>query len=531
MRKSAWQSYVATLALVATATGLGTLGGDRLAQADLVMLYILVIGVAAARFGRRPSLMASALSVLAYDFFFVAPFHTFTVEHQRHLLTFATMFGVGLVTSSLTSKITQEKQQALARERRTAALYSLSRDLGAALDQDRVASVAAEHVAHTFAGAAAVLLPDEAGVLRPRAQAGGGGVLSFGPTETAALRWAFEQGRYAGAGTKVFPEATFLCAPLRSGVQTLGALALGGHAGGGVPLAFPSEAADLLDAFARQAALALARARFAQEAELATVRARTEQMRSSLLAAVSHDLRTPLAAITGAATTLRDDPAAVGPGDRAELLDTICQEAERLERLVRNLLDMTRLDSGAIEVKREWVPVEEIVGSSLTRLEAQLGRRPIALTIPEDLPLVSADPVLLEQVFINLFENAAKYAPGETPLEVTARPEGAGVVIEIADRGPGIPAGSETRIFEKFFRGAGATAAGAGLGLAIARGIIEAHGGSLTAENRAGGGARFRVQIPGAPGPAPLSLPIDPASPTSPVPAAGSAAGPPSAST
>jgi two-component system sensor histidine kinase KdpD len=493
-----WPKYLASLALVAGATGLGALAGGRLAPADPVMLYLLGIGVAAARFGRGPSLIASATSVLAYDFFFVPPYHTFTVANERHLLTFATMFIVGLVTSGLTSRIRKEQQQAIAREQRTAALYSLSRDLGGALDEARVAQVAVENVARMFGGSVTILLPEEANQLVIRAQAGAAAA-PLGPAAAEASQRCWRLGQYAGAGTDVVPGAAVVCAPLRAGDQILGALVLAPTA----PIAFPSEQADLLDAFARQAALALARARFAQAAEAAALWGRTEQMRSSLLSAVSHDLRTPLAAITGAATTLRDNAIAVGPDARAELLDTICEEAERLERLVRNLLDMTRLDSGAIEVKRDWVPIEEIVGAALTRLETQLAGRPITTSIPIDLPLVSVDPVLLEQVFINLLENAAKYAPATAALDVVAHHDRDGVVVEVADRGPGLPLGNEARIFEKFFRGASAATSGAGLGLAISRGIMEAHGGALTATNRTGGGASFRVTIPPPPGGAP----------------------------
>src|SRR6185369_7509303 len=200
--------------------------------------------------------------------------------------------------------------------------------------------------------------------------------------------------------------------------------------------------------------------RLAAEAQAAAIRATKEEMRSSLLSAVSHDLRTPLGAITGAATTLRDQGAAVDAGQRAELLGAICEEADRLERLVRNLLDMTRLESGAITVKREWIPLEEIVGAALTRLEPQLGGRPVRTDLPADLPLISADPVLLEQLFVNLLENAAKHTPPGSPVEIAARPGVREVVIQVADRGPGITPGDETRIFEKFFRGHQAGAAG-----------------------------------------------------------------------
>jgi K+-sensing histidine kinase KdpD len=236
-------------------------------------------------------------------------------------------------------------------------------------------------------------------------------------------------------------------------------------------------------------------------------RVTTEERRSSLLSALSHDLRTPLAAITGAATTLRDDGAAIDSAQRGEMLDTICEEADRLERLVRNLLDMTRVESGALTVKRQWLPLEEIVGSSLTRLESQLAGRPVHTDLPADLPLVPVDAVLLELVFVNLLENAAKYTPAGSPVDIVARASvgGGAIAIEVADRGPGIRPGDEARLFEKFFRGRQSGSSGAGLGLAICRGVISAHGGTIGAANRPGGGAAFRMLIPivGTPPPAP----------------------------
>jgi two-component system sensor histidine kinase KdpD len=213
-----------------------------------------------------------------------------------------------------------------------------------------------------------------------------------------------------------------------------------------------------------------------------------------LLSAVSHDLRTPLAAITGAATSLRDDTMLSTP-TREELLESICEEAERMERLVGNLLEMTRLESG-IALHREWVPLVEVVGSALTRLEDRLGDRHVSTSLEPDLPLVSIDPVLFEQIFVNLLENAVKYTPAGTPIEIDARRVEAGIEIEVADRGPGLPEGSEERVFEKFYRGAHVGVSGVGLGLAICLGIVQAHGGTMRALKREGGGVVFRVTLP-----------------------------------
>lgn len=229
----------------------------------------------------------------------------------------------------------------------------------------------------------------------------------------------------------------------------------------------------------------------------AALRAQTEEVRSSLLSAVSHDLRTPLATITGAASTLRDDGPKLGERERAELLDAVCEEAERMDRLVRNLLDMTRLEGGsAVVVHAEWVPLEEIVGSALTRLERKLEGRVITTTLPPKLPLLRVDPVLFEQVFVNLFENAAKHTPAGSPIDVSARSDAGFVEISIADRGPGFLPGDELKVFEKFHRSPGASAPGAGLGLAIVQGVLRVHGGSARARNRDGGGGEVLLRVP-----------------------------------
>jgi two-component system, OmpR family, sensor histidine kinase KdpD len=233
------------------------------------------------------------------------------------------------------------------------------------------------------------------------------------------------------------------------------------------------------------------------EAESSALRARTEEMRSSMLSAVSHDLRTPLAAIIGAGTALRDDWSRLGPGQRAELLGTVCDEAERMERLVGNLLDMMRVESGGLAMKREWVPLEEIVGSVLTRMETRLAGRDVVMHLPEDLPLVSVDPVLFAQVFVNLVDNALKHTPPSSPIEIGAATIDGQIEIEVADRGPGLAEGMQAAVFEKFVRGgAHPGAGGVGLGLSICRGVVEAHGGTIVARNRDGGGASFAIRLP-----------------------------------
>lgn len=497
------RAYAWSALLVLCSTVAALLGRDIFHLPDVVMLYLLAILVASFRLGRGPATFTAALCVAAYDFFFVPPFHTFSVEHARHVLTFAMMFGLGLVVSGLTARLRRQERDARVREGHTATLYALSRELVGVPDRDRAGEIAARHAATAFGGVAAVLLRDEDGGLRVPAPGGPGARLE--PEDLAVARWALHQGRPAGAGTGILPDAPVTCLPLDAGVAPLGVLAL---------LRPSAEIMDVaqrgfLEVFAHQVAFAIERLRLGEEARAATQRARSEQVRSSLLSAVSHDLRTPLATITGAGTALRDERGRLGPEQRAELVDTICTEAEHMERLVGNILDMVRIESGAMSLRRDWVPLEEVLGSALVRLDAQLQGRDVRTDLPEGLPLVPVDPVLFEQVFVNLLDNALKYAPAGTPFEITARVADHVLAIEVADRGPGIPAGLEEQIFEKFQRGAQTGSGGVGLGLPICRGIVEAHGGTIVAAPRAGGGAVFRIQLPLQESP-PTSRPPEP---------------------
>jgi two-component system sensor histidine kinase KdpD len=484
-------SYAGAAAVVGAATAAAATARAALDVPDVEMLFLLAVAVVAVTSTRGPSMFAAVLSVVAYDFFFVAPPFTLHVEDARYFLTFAMMLGIGLVISSLMARIRDQEQAAVARERRTSALYDASRRLAAALDPSAVAAACAE-VAEAVTGAPAVLLGRTADdAVTPLAAAPPATTLS--DDELAVARWTLAHGSAAGAGAGPFAGARVACLPVPAALSVIGALAIRPPAGASLR----PDHRDFLEALCRQCAVALERVRLAGEARAADLRAETEHLRSALLAAVSHDLRTPLASILGAATTLRDG-AVTDDQARRELVEAICEEAERLDRLVRNLLDMTRLESGTVQLKREWVPIEEVIGGALTRLERALAGRSVTTRCDPGLPLVNVDPVLLEQLFVNLVENATKYTPPGSPLEIAARLGGEGVVVDVADRGPGIPPGMETRIFERFQRGAGGAAPGVGLGLAIARAIAVAHGGALRAENRRSGGARFRLSLPAA---------------------------------
>jgi two-component system sensor histidine kinase KdpD len=487
------RSYGLAVVLVALTTGVGMLVRAAYPVPDLEMLYLLAVMIAASQLGRGPSMLSAVLSVLAFDFFFVPPTLTFAVHDAKHILTFAMMFIVGSSLGALTTRLRRQEQAARARENRSTTLYTLSRSLGSLLDPARAAQVVAQQAADGFEASATVLLSEQDDTLHlvacfPGACDAGGA--SLGATELGAAKWALEHGRLAGLGTDTLPGSRALCGGLRVGSARVGALALVPRSG----RALDAEQRDFFEAFCLQSAFAFERARLSEQARKAALHAKTEELRSSLLSAVSHDLRTPLAAITGAATSLRDDGNLSGD-TRAELLGSICAEAERLERLVTNLLDMTRLEAGGVEPRREWVPLEEIVGGATTRLENKLVSRELNTHIADDVPLLSVDPVLMQQVFINLLDNALKYTPVASPIVIEARTEDARVVVTLSDRGPGL-GDSPDALFEKFRRGSSPGVVGAGLGLAICRGIVEAHGGTLTARNREGGGATFRMELP-----------------------------------
>jgi two-component system sensor histidine kinase KdpD len=481
--------YVATTVLVAATIGLAVLLRSSLRLPDPEMLFFITVMVTAVWFGRGPSLYAAALGVGAYDFFFVPPYYTFSVADRRYFLTFGMMFAIGMVLSELTGRIKRQQREASMREQRTGVLYALTRELSSADTPARIAGTAARHAADVFEASAFVLhVTNDAelallGTWPPEA------VLE--PKELGVAQWAVSHVDLAGVGTDTLPGADSLCAPLRVGASVLGVLQLLP----GDRQALGAEQRAFLDVFCRQTAVALERVRLAEEARAAAVRAKTEEMRSSLLSAVSHDLRTPLASITGAATALRDDDN-LSQATRIDLVASICEQAERLERLVANLLDMTRLESGGLSLKRDWIPLEELIGSALTRLEVQGANHRFRLAIDRDLPLVLVDPVLFEQIFVNLFENAFKYTPPGTLVEVHATRQHELVVVTVRDHGPSVPEGTEERLFEKFYRGSHSGTSGAGLGLAICRGITEVHGGSIHAAQAPGGGMLFEIVVP-----------------------------------
>jgi two-component system sensor histidine kinase KdpD len=405
---------------------------------------------------------------------------------------FAVMFVVAVVISNLTQRVRLQADAARYRERRTATLYSMSRELAATPATRNVASVAIAHVREVFEARVALLVEGIDGRLENIAS----GDAAFIPDdkEQDLIEWVWSHDKAAGLSTDTLPSAAALYSLLHGAKGRVGIL--------GVMPSDPhrfnnSEQRALLDVFANQIGSALERTRIAEQAQQAQVQVEAERLRSSLLSSVSHDLRTPLSVITGAASALVESDATLNPGSRRDLAQTIQEEAQRLNRLVRNLLDMTRLAAGGLQVTKEWQPIEGVVGSALGRLEEPLRRRNVITRLPADLPLVPIDGVLVEQLLFNLLENAAKYAPDGDPIEISALQKDKALVVAIADRGPGVPAESAQKIFDKFYRlPREGQRGGAGLGLAICSAVVEVHGGRIWVENREGGGAAFHFSLP-----------------------------------
>jgi two-component system sensor histidine kinase KdpD len=490
--KRRWRGYAAAVLITAGATLLAWLLFGRFSQTNLVMVYLVGVLLVAYRYGRGPAIVASMLSVALFDFLFVSPYYSFAVSDTEYVLTFIVMLLVGLVISNLTASIRLQARVAQHRQARAEALYKMTRELSRANDLDEAVTIAVQHVSKVFEAQAVVLLPGVNGTIAyPKAQGIYG---SYHGADLGVARWVFGNRVAAGLGTHTLSGAEALHLPLLAAHEMIGVLAV-------LParpdrLLIP-EQRHLLETFGGQIAAAIERIQLAAEAAEMARKAETESMRNSLLNAISHDLRTPLAVLVGASSSLVDDAERLSAAAKHELAVSIHEEAKRMSTLVGNLLDMARLESGAVELARQWTPLEEIVGSVLSRLTPMLADHPVSVALPADLPLINVDPVLIEQVFANLLENAVKYTPPGTPIEISARKLAARIAVEVADSGPGIPPGEEAKLFDKFYRlQREAAQSGVGLGLAICKAIIAAHGGTISAANRATGGAIFRFELP-----------------------------------
>ncbi len=477
-----------------TAAGLAVHG--HLDPTNLTMLYLLAVVIIALQWGRGPAVLGASLGVVAFDFFFVPPQFTLAVEDTQYLLTFAGLLVVGVVISSLAGRAREQAQAARQREASTAALYALSGDLAAASSVEGIAQAVARHVAATFSREVAVLLPRE-GRLQAVHQAPG---FPLDDNEMAVATWVYEHGEPAGYGTDTLPAAKARYHPLKTAQAVRGVLAVRPATTGEV---LTPDQRHLAEAFANQTALAIERTQLADVAKRIEVMRETERLQAALLDSISHDLRTPLASITGSLSSLADPGARLNDAQRRELLETAREQAEHMNRLVGNLLEMTRLEAGAFKLRLAPTDVQEFIGVVLSRFGEALKGREVTVDAGPNLPEVPMDLVLVTQVMANILDNAIKYSPPDSPIEIHAKMAGPELQVEIADRGPGIPPSEVDRVFDKFYRvRRPGDAGGVGLGLAISAGIIELHGGRIWAENRTGGGAVVAFSLPTIPVPA-----------------------------
>ncbi|HAI5625524.1 TPA: sensor histidine kinase [Escherichia coli] len=455
--------------------------------ANLVMLYLLGVVVVALFYGRWPSVVATVINVVSFDLFFIAPRGTLAVSDVQYLLTFAVMLTVGLVIGNLTAGVRYQARVARYREQRTRHLYEMSKALAVGRSPQDIAATSEQFIASTFHARSQVLLPDDNGKLQPLTHPQG-----MTPWDDAIAQWSFDKGLPAGAGTDTLPGVPYQILPLKSGEKTYGLVVV--EPGNLRQLMIP-EQQRLLETFTLLVANALERLTLTASEEQARMASEREQIRNALLAALSHDLRTPLTVLFGQAEILTLDLASEG-SPHARQASEIRQHVLNTTRLVNNLLDMARIQSGGFNLKKEWLTLEEVVGSALQMLEPGLSS-PINLSLPEPLTLIHVDGPLFERVLINLLENAVKYAGAQAEIGIDAHVEGENLQLDVWDNGPGLPPGQEQTIFDKFARGNKESAVpGVGLGLAICRAIVDVHGGTITAFNRPEGGACFRVTLP-----------------------------------
>ncbi len=488
------QAYLSATAYVVVALIAGVVLDQVLDVRNLALVFLMAVLTSAVIHGLRPALYTCIISALSFNFFFLPPRYTLTISDPESVLALFFFLGVAVIASNLTATVQRQAAAARQRARTTEDLYLFSKKLAGTGTLDDVLWATAFQLASMLKVRVVLLLPEE-GTIAVKA--------GYPPDDTldeadiAAARWAWEHNHAAGRGADTLPGAKRLYVPLRTGRAAVGVIGLDNDRRDG-PLLTP-EQQRLLDALADQAALAIERIQLVADVDRAKLAAEADRLRSALLTSISHDLKTPLAGILGAAGTLRDYRDSMSVEDRLDLLSTVVDESERLNRFIANLLDMTKIESGAMEPNYALHYPGDIAGSALRRAEKILAHHKTVMTIPADLPMIRVDPVLFEQVLFNLLDNAAKYAPQGSSIRIDGRADEYNVVIEVSDEGPGIPPADLDRVFDTFYRVSKGdqVRAGTGLGLSICRGFVEAMGGTITARNRSdGSGAVFTIRLP-----------------------------------
>jgi two-component system sensor histidine kinase KdpD len=492
----AWRRYAWSLGGVA-ATVAAAWGLDHvvmLAAGSIAMFFLVPVLMSAISFGLRPALLTAFASVMAYNFFFLPPLFTFTITDPNNWLSFAVLLLVAVTVANLAARVRAQADLAALRAAVAGELYQFTGKLAAAARLDDILWASAFQIASMLKSNVVILLPDAARRLEIRA--GYPPEDELDAQDLAAATWCWEKGAPAGRNAETLPGAKRLFLPMRTGQGLVGVIGLLAQDGRGL---YSPEERRLLESLIDQTALAVERAQLAQQVDEAQVRAEADKLRAAMLSSLSHDLRTPLASILGASTSLQAGGGLYDARQTADLVATIREEAERMERFIGNLLDMSRLEAGVIGAKPEVLPLNDLIDEALKRLSRRLAGHRVEMDFPENLPSVRVDPLLLEQALVNILDNAAKYAPPGSTIGLTAAMKEARVMLTIADEGPGIPPPDLAYIFDKFHRAKAADrrVAGTGLGLAVARGFVEAFGGTLDAANRSDRpGAMLALSLP-----------------------------------
>jgi two-component system, OmpR family, sensor histidine kinase KdpD len=508
LRATPPRQLVAAIIAVAALTGLLVPFRDQLGVLNVLLLYLLLTFVIALTAGLWPAVLSAVIGFLAFDVLFIPPYLTLSVADQDHVLALFVYLGVAGVTAHLVSRIRERTEEALRESRRSALLAELNAALIGDVTLDAVLARIAERVVTVYgAQGCRVLIPGSDGELR----AGAWFPVQIGPqvdrTGLSLAEWAMANRKPVGRGSRggritgrnrvawsPTSAADVLYLPIMTPERVAGVLEVTGRPGTAV---FRAEAERTLTTFVDQAALALERARLGEQAAHAAALEQSDELKSALLAAVSHDLRTPLASIKAAATSLLDDSVDWDAETRQELLIAIDEETDRLSLMVSNLLDLSRIEGGALRPRLDWYDVDEVISDVRARLEPRTATHPLTVSIAPDLPPLQFDYVQIAQVLVNLIENAVKYTPAGTPIVVAARQAPGALEIAVHDEGPGIPPESQIRLFDKFYRAPSAVASpGAGIGLAISKGLVEAHGGHIVVESEPGAGTTFRFTLP-----------------------------------
>lgn len=485
--------YIISVIMMILLTMLITPISSFLGSVNISMLFLLPVLLSAARWGRFSAVITAAMGVITFDFFFVPPIFTFTVADVRYLISFVIFMLVGLITGTLSARLSKQINYSRQRESRISALYALSRDIAAVDKLDVVLERIANNVAGTLEGQVVLLLPNENNQLVLQKDSGPNNFLD--ESELAVASWVFEKGQKAGTGTETLGAATALYLPLSTEQGVQGVLGICFNES---EAQYGPERMRLLEAFVGLAAMAVNRIKLAEQARQALTLVESERLRTALFNSLSHDLRTPLSSIIGAVTGLLEDQNIVySPEAQRDLLQIILHGAERMNRFVSNLLDMARLESGMLKLKKDWCDLQDIIGVAVNRLGNLLTNRPLDIKVQPNLPLVQADYVLIEQVLVNLLDNALKYSKRGSEIVVTTQQRGKNIETSVANQGEGIPDTDLSKVFDKFYRlNSPLQVSGTGLGLAICKGIIEAHGGQIWAKNNKHGGVTITFTLP-----------------------------------